>query len=75
MSVRIHNGVEYHYAHSSVKCVADRDGCEVFEINLGAGKEKILALDARMAREEYFAQNACADCQCIHCQCDSNRDD
>lgn len=61
----------YHFAHSSIQCGADREGCEVFEVDLGAGARKILALTEKDAEEAYREEYACPDCGGIkRCWCD-----
>lgn len=70
MSYKIHNGQRYDYAHSSIQCWADKEGCEIYEVKLpGAELERVLAPDEKMALEAYREANKCEFCGNIQCHC------
>ena len=63
----------YHFAHNSIQCGADRESCEVFEVDLGAGVRRVLALTEKDAEEAYQDELCCQHCGGFingYCYCD-----
>jgi hypothetical protein len=76
IAARYWNGKTYHFAHNSIQCGADREGCEIFEVDLGAGKLRILALTEKDAEEAYREECQCPDCGgIVTCWCDEDDED
>lgn len=68
MTTKIWENREYHIAPSRVRCGADRDGCQVFEITGKMGTLKVLALDeseAQLAYKEDLENDPewCSECR------------
>lgn len=78
--LRIWGEKRYQLAADSIRCVADREGCEVFEVSGEIGVIPVLAHDRSEAEKTYDDEvesdpRWCDACQSLNCFCGDDPDE